>query len=466
MQVTSITEYAPRAGDLVEFSARVVGNPEPSSIPPSFNQRFHLGDLGEAERVWIAGAFDVPGSLDVGALGWAFEYLIDRHDTLRSAFVSTTTGVERVLYGPGSIEMKQSARSAFSSTSTLRDHLRTSLELHCDTRRFPSYTCFGIDRPDTSTVLCAFDHANVDAMSIAVVVDEIHALYDAHRRCPSNPEVDLPPVGGFVEYCRIEATEPLVNPADERMAAWSNFLLDCGGTTPRFPFDLGVAEGETAVQATTVDTLLDASQTFHFEQLCARFGAGLFAGVVAAIAQAVAGIGGPDHVPFLFPLHTRHRPQFSRALGWFTTNAPMTVPVGADLPDTIRAAHSAFRSALPLSTVPIPQVLANLGDAFTLSRQDVFMVSYIDYTKVEGHERFDESNAHHISNATVSDDAQFWISRTRSGLALRSRFPDTAVARSVMTAFVDELVALLRASTANAGIGAQTPLAHVGGDTA
>ena len=456
MQVTSITEYAPRAGALVEFSAIVVGEPQPSPVPPSFNQRFHLGDLGEAERVWIAGAFDVPGSLDVEALGWAFEYLIDRHDTLRSSFVSTATGIERTLYMPGAIEMRHCARSEFSSTPTLRDHLRAALERHCGAGRFPSYGCFGIDRPDISTVLCAFDHANVDAMSIAVVVDEMHTLYDAFRRCPSKPTVDLPPVGGFVEYCRIESVEPLVNPADERMAQWSNFLIECGGTTPRFPFDLGVAEGETATQATTVHQLLDASQTLEFEELCVRAGAGMFAGVVASTAHAIAAIGGPQHVPFLFPLHTRHRAQFSRALGWFTTNAPMTVPVQADLSATICAAHTAFRRALPLSTVPIPQVLNNLADAFTLSRQDVFMVSYIDYTRIEGHERFDESNAHHISNATVSDDAQFWISRTRSGLALRSRFPDTAVARSVMAAFVGELTTLMRASTADVGIGAST----------
>ncbi|MFI8569197.1 condensation domain-containing protein [Rhodococcus sp. NPDC078407] len=459
MRVTSITEYAPRAGALVDFSPIVVGDSVPSSIPPSFNQRFHLGDLGDAERVWIAGAFDVPGSLDVDALGRAFEYLIGRHDTLRSAFVPTTTGIERRLYGPGAIETRHSAPVTFSSGPKLRDHLRTALELRCDARRFPSYTCFGIDRPDTSTVLCAFDHVYVDAMSIAVVVDELHTLYDAYRRSPSNPVVDLPPVGGFVEYCSIEAAEPPIDPTDERMMQWSNFLVECGGTTPRFPFDLGVAEGETAPQATTVDDLLDASQTVEFEQLCARSGAGMFAGVVAAIAQAINGIGGPDQVPFLFPLHTRHRPQFSRALGWFTTNAPMTVSVHADLPSTMCAAHSAFRSALPLGTVPIPQVLANLGDAFTLSRQDVFMVSYIDYTKVDRHEQFDDSNAHHISNATVSDDAQFWVSRTRSGLALRSRFPDTAMARSVMTAFVGELGTLIRASTtntANAGVGVPT----------
>ncbi|WP_179276179.1 condensation domain-containing protein [Rhodococcus sp. 06-235-1A] len=457
MRVTSITEYAPRAGTLVEFSATVHGEPLPSPIPPSFNQRFHLGDLGEAERVWIAGSFDVPGSLDVEALEWAFQYLIDRHDTLRNSFVLGTPGIERMLYGPGAIEIRQSTRSTFASTSALRERLRMSLERGCDARRFPSYSCFGIDRPDTSTVLCAFDHAHVDAMSIAVVVDEIHTLYDAYRRCPSQPNVDLPPVGGFVEYCLLEATEPLVDPTDERMVRWSDFLTECGGTTPRFPFDLGVADGDTAVQATTVHPLLDAAQTLAFERVCARSEAGMFAGVVAAIAQACTGIGGPAHVPFLFPLHTRHRAQFSRALGWFTTNAPMTVDVHPDLTDTITAAHNAFRAALPLSTVPVPQVLANLGDAFTLSRQDVFMVSYIDYTRIEGHEHFEESNAHHISNATVSDDAQFWVSRTTTGLALRSRFPDTATARSVMAAFVDELVALMRASTMQPGVAALAP---------
>ncbi|MGV8875093.1 MAG: condensation domain-containing protein [Rhodococcus sp. (in: high G+C Gram-positive bacteria)] len=457
MRVTSITEYAPRAGALVEFSAAVIGVPEPSPIPPSFNQKFHLGDLGDAERVWIAGAFDVPGSLDVEALGWAFQYLIDRHDTLRSSFVPTATGIERTLYGPGAIEMTESTRSTISSTSTLREHIRDRLEKLCDAGHFPSYSCFGIDRPDSSTVLCAFDHANVDAMSIAVVVDEIRTLYDAYRRCPSNPIADLPAVGSFVEYCRVEATEPLVDPTDERMVHWSSFLAACGGTTPRFPFDLGVADGDAVVQATTADRLLDASQTLDFERLCARSGAGMFAGVVAAVGQACAGIGGPEHMSFLFPLHTRLRPEFARAVGWFTTNAPITVDVHADLAGTITAAHSAFRAALPLSTVPIPQVLANLGDAFSLSRQDVFMVSYIDYTRIDGHERFEQSNAHHISNATVSDDAQFWISRTTSGLALRSRFPDTAVARSVMSAFIGELATSMRASTENADIAVPTP---------
>jgi hypothetical protein len=84
------------------------------------------------------------------------------------------------------------------------------------------------------------------------------------------------------------------------------------------------------------------------------------------------------------------------------------------------------------------------------------MVSYIDYTRIEGHRRLEESNAHHVSNATVSDDAQFWVSRTESGLALRARFPDTVLAHSVMTAFSDALVALLAEATDEAATTALT----------
>ncbi len=447
MRVTSITEYHPAAGVVVEFTADVTGDAQRSPIPPSFNQRFHLGDLGEARRVWIAGTFDVPGRIDVDALAWAFTRLIDRHDTLRSSFVQATDGLDRMLHRPGSVEIAASNRTEFDCPTELREHLRRILELRCDARRFPSYTCVAIDRPDVSTVVCAFDHSNVDALSIAVTVDEVRAWYDAYRRCPSSPNIELSPVGGFVDYCRIEATEPAVDRHDERMVRWSEFLVRCGGTTPSFPFDLGLADGETATQATLVAPILDADRTAEFERLCTRSGGGMFAGVVAAIGQACAAIGGPRQIPFLFPLHTRHEDRFRRALGWFTTNAPMTVDVGDVLVDTIAAAQREFRAALPLSTVPIPQVLASLGDTFTLSRNDVFMVSYIDYTRIEGHRGLEESNAHHVSNATVSDDAQFWVSRTTSGLALRARFPDTVLAHSVMTAFSGALVALLAEAT-------------------
>ena len=67
------------------------------------------------------------------------------------------------------------------------------------------------------------------------------------------------------------------------------------------------------------------------------------------------------------------------------------------------------------------------------------MVSYIDYRTLPGARLHESIAAHHISNVSTADDAQFWISRTDRGLALRTRYPDTDRARRTMRAFIDDV---------------------------
>lgn len=71
------------------------------------------------------------------------------------------------------------------------------------------------------------------------------------------------------------------------------------------------------------------------------------------------------------------------------------------------------------------------------------MISYIDYRGLPG-AKAEDRNAHHISNVTTADDAQFWISRTADGLSLRSRFPDTVLAHAVVGSFVENLITVVR----------------------
>lgn len=273
---------------------------------------------------------------------------------------------------------------------------------------------------------------------MAVAAEEISDLYRA--RCDYEA-IELDAVGSFVDYCAAESETPVVEVTDPRIIAWSEFVSTCGGSTPGFPFDLGVTAGGSAPQATTIHPLATEDVTLAFEQHCRAHGAGMFAAVAAAMATASADIGGPADLPLLFPLHTRRAPEYARAVGWFTTNAPMTVNVGETFPDTLASAHASFRTALPLGTVPIPRVLEALGANFTRNRTDVFMVSYVDYRTLPGAEV--DRNAHHISNVTTADDAQFWVSRTHAGLSLRSRFPDTAQARAVIERFAAALAAVI-----------------------
>ncbi|MBY6412495.1 hypothetical protein HQ346_12500 [Rhodococcus sp. BP-252] len=445
MRVTSITEYVGAAGTYLEWPVSI-GDGMHSDVAPSFNQSFHLSAaLGtgteDTTTVWIAVAFDVPGRIDVDALSWAFEQFVERHPALRTSFFADDTGVRRRVHAPSEVEAGHPQRTPMLDPSELSTHVRARMNALCHPSRSPSYSLAAVDRPDTSTILCGFDHAHVDAMSMTVAAEEIAALYASRRT--GRPHA-LETVGSFVEYCRGEADTPAADLADPRVADWARFVDECGGTTPAFPFDLGVPLGQSAPQATAVHTIASADRAERFEAGCRDLGAGMFTGVVAALAQASSNIGGPKRFPLLFPLHTRRDPQWARAVGWFTTNAPMTVTVGADFDETVTNAHASFRAALPLAAVPIPRVLEALGQKFRRTRNDVFMVSYIDYRGVPGADCA-RSNAHHISNVTTADDAQFWVSRTSNGLSLRSRFPDTPEARRVVENVATELAQVLAA---------------------
>ncbi|WP_428849438.1 hypothetical protein C5142_06845 [Rhodococcus sp. BGS-1C] len=449
MRVTSIAQFRIEPGTYLEWPV-ALGEGEESAIPPSFNQTFHLSPaLGAgppSPTVWIAAAFEVPGRLDVDAATWAISQFIERHAALRTTFTASTShgdgpGIGRRVHNAADVRVGHPTEREFDDGDGLASHLRARLDAACHPSRHPSYCFAAVDRCESSTIVCGFDHAHVDAVSITVAVEELSALYQAYS---SGGTAELDPAGSFVEYCALEADTPAVPLSDRRIAAWSRFVSDCGGGAPSFPFDLGVAPGEKAPQETTVHALASAVATQSFEQHCRTLGAGMFAAVAAAMAQACVKIGGPRRLPLLFPLHTRHEKRFAHAVGWFTTNAPMTVTVGNSFADTLESARSEFRAALPLATVPISRILGALGDEFVRTREDVFMISYVDYRSLPG-AGASARRAHHISNVTTADDAQFWISRTDEGLSLRARFPDTPRAHRVVQQFATALTEAIRA---------------------
>ncbi|MGA9871515.1 MAG: condensation domain-containing protein [Rhodococcus sp. (in: high G+C Gram-positive bacteria)] len=445
MQVTSITEFATAPGTYLEWPVDL-GDGTFSNVPPSFNQSFHLSSAlcatgTDGAAVWIAVAFDVSGSVDIDAMTWSIAALVERHAALRSSFRARGSAIERLVHDGAHISVSHPRAHILGAADDVSSHLRARFDEMCRPTRSPSYCFAAIDRVDRSTVVCGFDHAHVDAVSMTVVADELTALYDA-RKAGRPVDADIGAVGSFVEFCAEEAQTPEVPSTDPRIRSWAQFVAGSGGSTPTFPFDLGVPSDGDAPQATTIEPLMSAVAADCFERRCRSVGAGMFAGMTAGMAQTVAEIGGPSTLPMLFPLHTRRDARWATAIGWFTTNAPMVVDVGADFDATLASAHSSFRAALPLGTVPIPRVLGALGNAFTRTRHDVFMISYIDYRALPGAHATKRS-AHHISNVTTADDAQFWVSRTADGLALRSRFPDTPTAHAVMARFVSRLIEVL-----------------------
>ncbi|MEV0946006.1 condensation domain-containing protein [Rhodococcus sp. NPDC049939] len=455
MHVTSIDRYMLEPGLVTEWSV-APGKVSRSEIPPSYNQKFHLDTArthGVGRSVWMAAAFDLPGHLDRTALEQALMHFIRRHDTLQSGFDVNADSMLRVDLDPEDITVVSSESVATSSSDELRDHLRTRFTLACDPLTFPAYMFATVERDSHYTVISAFDHTLVDGYSLVIALGELRQIYQKLAHPGGSAEVteddlltELGDPGSFLRYCELEADAPVTELGDPRVREWARFYERCGGTAPSFPIDLGVEAGDPAPQGADVRPLLDAADTERFEQICLESGGSLFTGALTAMGMAVHAINGVTRMPLQFPLHIRQDPQWENAIGWLTTSAPLTVELtpDADFQSSLAHTHASFRTALTLKGVSMAQVREALGDGYRRTRTDVFMVSYIDYRKLRGTEDHVELNAHHISNVTVADDAQFWISRTHRGLALRSRFPETPTARRAVTEFLARLEEILR----------------------
>lgn len=458
MHVTAIDQYLIDGGLLTEWTLAPVAEPVRSAVPPSYNQRFHLATAraqGVGRSVWMAGSFDVPSPLDKAALRRTLELVIRRHDALWTGFEVLPDRIERLMVPLDQIALATSTPVEIEDPGLLRKHLRTRFTAVCDPLTFPAFLFATVEREESCTVIAAFDHTIVDGYSLVIAIRELREIYQLIQ---ANPEISdeqvnaaLGDPGSFMKYCEAEVEEPDVDPADRRIRAWGRFYEKCGGTSPSFPLKLGVKAGKPVAQASDVRPILDGVDAARFERACLAAGGTMFTGVLTALGTAQRLEGGVDALPVVFPLHTRQSAEWENAIGWLTTAAPIVIEVGdaTDFGASLANTHASFRSALTLKGVSMPQVKEALGDGFRRTRTDVFMVSYIDYRRLAGTEHHREMNAHHISNVTVCDDAQFWVSRTDEGLALRSRYPDTRAARRTVERFLKRLTAVMKDVSVN-----------------
>ena len=438
MRVTTISDFHPAPGSVLEFTARPAAGAEfrPSPVPPSMNQRFHLDSARGSGLAppWLAFTFDVPGELDAAALHEVFAEWIARHEALLSRFREQDGEVVRELLPADGVELQRREVGELPTTAAVREHFRRRFTAQCHPLGWPPFLLGAVRRAGSATVFGAFDHANADAYSIAVAAHEIQALY---RERTAGIPADLPATGSFVDYCaREQADSAPPDPDEPALVCWREFLRGCGGTVPAFPLDLGVAPREPVPQRSETRQLLDARAADGFEAAC-RAGAGTpFTGVLAAFGLALHARGAEPRNRLLIPMHTRHQSRWWQAMGWFTTNAPIDFPVEpGDFGRTLESANAAFRRALETLDVPLHRVLGALAGEFGMVRKDVFMLSYVDYRELPLSLEFPGADAHHISSETDADDAQFWVSRNRDGMFLRSRFPGTARARETMADF-------------------------------
>ncbi|MFF7726932.1 condensation domain-containing protein [Streptomyces sp. NPDC008001] len=471
MRMTPIADYVLAPGELVEFRIpspvlRKAAAAPVHPAPPSHLQENHIRRLlanRAADRphsAWIALAFDLPGRLDAQAMAAALAAWVRRHPTLLTWFAPDGDRLRRHAVPAEVVAVESVPCGTYASGEALRDRMHASFDAGTDPLEWPPFVAGAVlrggdaDAPGrkgqkgqeggSSTVWLAVDHSHSDGYSMLMVFGELRALYEAEL---TGTPADLPEAGSYVDYCALERERAaLIGPDAPAVRRWVEFFSE--GPPPAFPLDLGTEPGGAHPGVSLEMDVLDAAGSDAFARACKAQGAGFLAGVLAALAVTGRDLGGPDHYRGLTVLHTRDEHRWQRTHGWFINLAPVRFAAAGRFAGVVAGAQQALREAREpagVSPVRVMELVAGVAGAVQADATAVLpMVSYVDCRHAPGARDWAGARCTGLAGPGLSPDVPVWVNRLWDCTYLKSRYPDTPVARENVPRFMAHFAEVMR----------------------
>nr|WP_064569487.1 condensation protein [Gordonia sp. LAM0048] len=430
MKLSSSETWEVEPGELVRWLPVPAGSAAPANVPVSENERFHLDSIAQGQPGWIALTLDFAERIDLGRLGAVVSTVIARHDVLRCHYTATDAGYQRLSHG--GVDMTEGSHEADAGLgpATFAAALAERITATCNPFEPMPHFLAAVRRSSSTTLVCGFDHCYVDARSMALLSSEICELLAGAAPAPAESGLDA--------LRRVAGHEAAVTPDDARLGEWEQFLAATDWQVPEFPVDLGVPAGAAAEMRTMVTTLLPGDSARAFSSEVHRHGGRTYPAILTCAAKAVKSIGGPAEVATVVPTGTGAGPG---CVGWSVGNAPLLITAGDDLLEALPVNTARLAAALPLAEIGLTPVYAAFGHRLRQRRSDVFMMSYVDYTRLPG--PHPGVRAEQVSSSKPTDTAQWWFWRDSDGIHVRVRYPHTERAVAVLGTILDEMRSLV-----------------------
>ncbi len=432
MRLTNVALMALPAGRMHSYAVRV-GEPG-RRLPVSFDQGIHVG-AGDRPGSWMALAVRCDPTVALDELGAAWDAVVGRHGTLRSAF-SLEYDDELLLHevevGPG--EWREHVVPRGRAT---RDVLREVLDATCRPFGRPSHRlCVvlpeeGAEDPRPAVVIAA-DHAHVDMWSLlALLRDLLACLGDLRAGRPLG--ADLPPAPSFAEHTQALLDLPREPPHVRRR--WFGILDAEGGRMPAFPLPLGDLD-PVPPEVVEVRDVLDAGECRAVADRAHAAGVRMISLATSVLTRVTAELADRP-LRAVFPVHSRHEQRWHDSCGWFITNSV----IESATPEAA-ACRVAVEEAIRLGSWPLGPILAPYGGMPV--RPGMFALSWLDARRLPV--RVDPGlEVQYVSAAIRTDGVMVWFVVNDSGLHLRARYPETPQARESVGRWLDAAEDGLRA---------------------
>ncbi len=440
MRVATLRDHELRGGRLVGLTPVSPTRPKFSEVQPTLNQRLHVASTG-GRGSWRAVVFERPGRADVAAWSRAVIAFMARHEALRSELlIGLDSQITSRLDYDASVQVRLEEHNLSGDAESRRQRLDAIIAEACRPSSWPALWFGVIERGDSSTFIAAFDRSLVDEVSLGVAMRDLHAMYGAELR-PALGSARLPAVGSHVDAALEEEIAPFA-PDSIEVCYWHDFLDRFDGSVPKSGFDTGLAPGQHAIAATSEHLVVSPGQlSWLIASLGPRASAPTVVLAAAALAHRRAGAG--SGLTTLLQVDTRRLPEWEQAMGWFTTTVPLEIEAAATLRETLPRADLAWVLADSMGWVSLARVLASAPGHVRWPDGDLNTVTWRDDRAIPGSDLVEVTSATILRQESPADDFQLDFVRTRGGVVVRCRRPDTPEAHESFRRWLIELRVVL-----------------------
>jgi amino acid adenylation domain-containing protein len=331
-------------------------------------------------RLWLAEqlfpgtpAYNVPlayrihGHLDKALLRRCLSEVVRRHEVLRSRIEPGPDGVPRQrVFDAGLIDLPVvDASGDRALEDTVAGHARRPFDLARGPLLRATLLAVG---PQEHVLLLVLHHLAADDRTLAVIVDELSAIYTASARGRPSLLPELP-----VQYADFAAWER-PGEVDRALAYWKTELA--GATPLELPTDRP-RPATRSFDGARASARLDATLVHRLRAAAHRANATLFTVLVAGFQAVLHRWSGQADLTIGLASADRARPELEGLAGFFVN----MVPLRADLSDgpgfdtLVRRTRDAFLAGQDHQKVPFDRLVAEGAPARDRSRSPLFTVA-------------------------------------------------------------------------------------------
>ncbi|KAF9566389.1 hypothetical protein EC968_003794 [Mortierella alpina] len=350
-----------------------------SDLPLSFAQQrlWFLGQLGGVSDTYhMPLALRLQGQVNQEALEYSLSELCNRHEALRSVFVTVNGQAHVKILPPGGLSMRKvDLRGVADQDIQLKQWMDKETHASFDLEQGPLVRASLIQIQDDESVLLITQHHIVsDGWSVGIMLREMSQLYTAYCNGESNP---LSPLRiQYPDYAAWQrqwlAGDQLKSQSDywRTALAGAPVLLDLPTDHPRPPHQ--------SFKGDRVTIAWDAQITRAAKQLSQKHGVTLFMTILSAWSAVLSHLSGQDDIVIGTPNANRNHPEIEALIGFFVNTLALRIdlsgkPTTQELLERVRRSTLA---ALNHQDLPFEQVVEAVQPPRKMDHTPLFQVMF------------------------------------------------------------------------------------------